>query len=156
MAVGKTETHGVLRVMGHGERVDLEVAEAETAAGFEDVPIRPPGQSGLHRSPGALVGEDADVRKTLQALESVRVVAVFVGQEDGVDPRERFPHLLEQLTEPAGGKPGVDEHAGALGHEQRGVTRAAAAKDREPHRHGELMGRVASHGPDKSRGGARD
>ena len=77
------------------------------------------------------------------------MVAVLMGEEHRVDPRERFPHLIEQLAEPAGGKPGVDEHARTLGHEQRGVARASAAENGEAHRHGELMVGAGSRGPDK-------
>ena len=114
---GETEANRLLRIVWHGEALNLEIAEAEARAGFERLPVGPVRQPALHRARGGGVGEHADVRKFFQAIDAAAMIAVLVGEENGIDPVEGFAHGREQRGKLAGGKSGVDEHACAFGDE---------------------------------------
>ena len=137
MAAGEPEADGVVGVVGDGEALDLEIAEAKARAGFEELPFRLVAgiQLGLHGAGGGGVGKDADARKFFQALDAGGMVAVFVGEEDRVDVFERFARGGEELAEFADGKARIDEDARALGDEQGAVARAAATEDGKTHGH---------------------
>jgi hypothetical protein len=63
------------------------------------------------------------------------VVAVLVGDEDGVESVEGFPDAGEQFAQAAGGEAGVDEDARVVGLQEGGVAAAAGAENAEPHCH---------------------
>ena len=69
VAVGDEETDGVLGVVRHREAAHLEVAEAEGAAGLEELPVDPVLEGRLQGLRGGAVGEDADVRVAGQSAE---------------------------------------------------------------------------------------
>jgi hypothetical protein len=64
------------------------------------------------------------------------MVAVFVGQENRVDPLELLALALEELGQALGGEAGIEQHAGVVGPDQGRVACAAAAEDAEAHGHG--------------------
>jgi hypothetical protein len=102
---------------------------------------------GLDGATGGGIGEDLDVRVLFQTVDTGGVVAVLVGEEDGVDALEGFAGVGEEGGEFAGGEAGIDEDARTFGHEQRGVARAAGTEDAEAHGHIE--------GRDEARRGGR-
>jgi hypothetical protein len=120
----------------HGERVDLEIAETEARARFEDLPVGPVAEAGLHGAGGGLVGEDFQVGKFFQPGDAAGMVAMLVGEKDGVDALERFAGGGQQLAQLAQREAGVDQHPRLLGDEQGAVARTAAAENAKPHRHG--------------------
>ena len=136
-AGGETKAHGIVGVVGDGEALDLEVAETETGAGLEELPVglMGVGDFGLDGARRGRVGEDGNLRKFLQSLDAGGVIAVFVGQKNRVDAGERFAGGDEELFEFSGGEPGVDEDTRALGDEQGGVARAAGTEDGKTHGH---------------------
>ena len=137
----KHEPHRVGGVVRHAEALDGQVAERETRARLEHLPRRPVhSEAGLQCVHGGGVGEYLDVRELLQADDRCGVVAVLVGQEDGVDPVERFTDPGEEFAELAGGKAGIDQYARAFGLEQGRVARAAAAENAKAHGHGRMEG----------------
>jgi hypothetical protein len=106
-------------VVGDGEALDLEVAETETGAGLEELPVgfMGVGDFSLDSAGRGRVGKHGDFREFLQALDAGGVIAVFVGQKNRVDARERFAGGGEQLLKFSRGETGVDEDARALGDE---------------------------------------
>ena len=93
------------------------------------------------------IGEDLYVRVLLQAVDAGGVIAVLVGEKDGVDALKRFAGIGEQGGELARREAGIDEDARTFGDEQRGVARAAGTEDAEAHGHIE--------GRDEARRGGR-
>ena len=76
------------------------------------------------------------VRVAGEAAERGGVVAVLVREEDGVDPVPAGARRGQQLAELARRETRVDEHAGVVGFEERGVAGAATAQDAETQGHG--------------------
>ena len=57
VTMSNEEADGFLGVVGYGEAADFEVAEAEGAAGFKDIPADLMFQAGLQRQGSGPVGE---------------------------------------------------------------------------------------------------
>jgi hypothetical protein len=123
--------------MRHGEALDLKVTIPKTGARLKVLPGGPVVQAGLHGARRGVVRENLDVRMARQPADSDGVVAVLMGKEDGVDAVEGFTYGCQQLSEPTGRKAGIDEHAGMFRLQQGAIAFTAAAKDAEPHVHGE-------------------
>ncbi len=137
VAVVEHEADGVVGVVGDGEAVDLEVAELEGGAGFEEAPGGAGGEFGLERFGGEAVAVDGDVVAFGEDGEAAGVVAVFVGEEDGLHVGEGAAEGMEAGFDLAGAEAGVDEEAGVVGFEVGAVAAAAAAEDGES-QHGGL------------------
>ena len=60
MTARETKAHGLMRIVRHREALDFQVAEAETRAGFENLPIGPVREVYLNRTRGSRVGKDPD------------------------------------------------------------------------------------------------
>ena len=71
--------------------LDLEIAEHKARPRLEDLPVRPVLEAGLNGPGGGIVGEHADVREFLQALDSGGVIAV------GRDGRIAMPFNSEGM-----------------------------------------------------------
>jgi hypothetical protein len=88
--------------MRHRKTLHFDVEKAETGARLKYLPIGPVAQAFLHRFRGRFVGEDLQALKFFQAIYPRGMVAVLMSEEDGVDPRERFPEIGEQVLELSG------------------------------------------------------
>src|SRR5437870_3205307 len=97
--------------MGDGEAFDLKIAETKAGAGFEDLPAGLMLEAGLHCARRGSVGKDLDLGKFLQPFDAGSVIAVLVGEEDGVDLLERSAHGGEENSHPPRRKADVDEDA---------------------------------------------
>jgi hypothetical protein len=83
VAVREAEADRLLRVVGHGETRDLEVAEAEGGAGLEEAPGGLASGAGLHGAGGGGVGEELEVGEFFEAIDARGVVAVLMRNENG-------------------------------------------------------------------------
>lgn len=110
-----------MRVVWHGEGIDLQIAEAEPGAGFEELPRQRVFHAVLHGAGGGGVSEEGDLRSAGEAGDAGRVVAVLVGEENGVDFLGLEVLLGEQLACPSRRESHVDQHARLLGLQQGAV-----------------------------------
>lgn len=117
----EAKADGLLSVVRNGKALHVEIAKAETRSSFEQLPVWSVAESTLDRASGGGIGENADVGKFLQTVDATGVITVFMRDENGVDPVERFTHAREQRGKFSYGKAGVDEHACTFGHKQRRV-----------------------------------
>jgi len=107
----EAEADGFLGVVRDAEAGDFEVAVGEARASLEVHPVRAVFELGLDGAGCGRVGVEPDVRVLAQSVEPRAVVAVFVGDENGVDSLEREGGVGgEELAEAACGEPSVDEH----------------------------------------------
>ena len=93
----------------------------------------------LHGPGGGGIGEKLDPGMTFQAPDGRGMVAVLVGEKNGVDPGERFADAGQEVFEPPDGKSGVHQHPGLLRHQKGAIARTAAAENAKPHGHGWLQ-----------------
>ena len=61
------------------------------------------------------------------------MVAVLVGEKHGIEAPGFDPHVQEAEGDLLRGKPGIDQHAGASGLDDRCIATAAAAENRKTH-----------------------
>jgi hypothetical protein len=123
-AVGaEGESDGVGGVVGDGERVDIDVADRETLASLDGLYAAEALAEGVRQNTlKGLQGGLGDVERGFPEAEDLRetvaVVGVFVGDEDGVETVDIAPYGGEAGESFAFSKAGVNEDAGAFGFEQ--------------------------------------
>jgi len=67
--------------------------------------------------------------------EAVRVIGMFVREENSTQPFRRTANLREPFPNLPGAKPGIDQKARVPAFEVRTITIRTAAQDRELNRH---------------------
>ena len=123
-AVGaEGESDGVGGVVGDGERVYIDVADPETLAsldGFDSAEAlaESVGQCALKGLQGRLGDVERGFPEAEDLRESVAVVGVFVGDEDGVETLDIAPDGGEAGESFAFSKAGINEDAGSFRFEQ--------------------------------------
>jgi len=115
VAVSDEEADGFLSIMGYGEAADFEIAEAKSAAGFENIPTNLMLKAGLYRQGGGPVSKDFDLGETRESAQGGGVITVFVGEKNGVDAFEFFTDFLEHPREAFRTETGVNQHARVIG-----------------------------------------
>lgn len=123
-------------VVRDGKCGDFERLKAEGAAGGEEAPF---GRGIAFVLPTDLIGGEArGVDRTTERAEqdgqAAGVVAMLVGQEDGVDFGRVEADNLEALEGLFRAETGIDQDGSAIGAENSRVAIAAAAEDDQFHR----------------------
>ncbi len=119
---------GVGGVVGDGEAVDVDIADAKAGAGLEEF------EDGLEFTPGDGGGGEAaaidgDAKFLRDGGEAADVVGMLVGNNDG---RERFGGDVdggEALEGFFAAQAGVDEDAGAFGSDQSRIAITGGCED---------------------------
>ena len=80
------KTHGIVRIVRHGERRDLHLADREGLAGLEDVPGQ---RAGFLHAFCCFDGAGVSIKRyaifTMQYTEGTGVIGVLVGEAERVD-----------------------------------------------------------------------
>lgn len=131
-AAAEDEADRLDGVVRHGEGLDGKAAKLEGGAAFKDLPR---GSLDLladdlarHRR-----GVDRDGEGFHEHPQPAHVITVLVGEQDGVERLGRDADEPEPADDLAGGKPGIHQHARAVGLDHRGVSPTPAAEHRKPH-----------------------
>ena len=125
------EADGVVGVMRNGEAVDLKVAEGDGGARFEELPLGEAGHLGVEELGGEAVAIDGNGVAFGEDGEAADVVAVLVGEEDGLDVGDGATDGGEAEFDLFSAEAGIDEDARVLGLEVGAVAAAATSEDGE-------------------------
>ena len=107
------ETHRIHRVVRDREGVDANVANGEFRPGFEQGEVQSyPGEILRDGIAGQPVAVDGNPGLGAESAEPADVVAVFVGDEDAVEPLGRASDAREALADLFRTEPGIDEQSG--------------------------------------------
>ena len=123
---------GVVGVVGDGEGFDGEVSEGEGLPGFKEFPSGVAGEFRTEVFHGGPVAVDGDAVAAGEDVKAGDVVAVFVGDEDGVEVAQGPPEGEEAVFDLFAAEAGVDEDADGVGFEVGAVAATAAGEDGEP------------------------
>ncbi len=134
-AVGaKSETDGIDGVVRDGEGVDVDIADTKALAGLNgfnaaEALAEGLGENALKNAHGGL----GDVKRTLPETEDLRetiaMIGVLVGDEDGVEMIEVGFDGREAGESFTFTEASVNKDAGAFGFEQSKIARAAGRQD---------------------------
>lgn len=133
------ESDWVDGVVLDGEGIDVEVFDGERLAWVEGFPLGV-GDGFADHVGGGVGGEDRDGEGFQEGAEAIDVVAVFVGEEDGVDGFRGDADLVEAELELAGGEAGINEDADVVAIDHCGIAATAATEHCEPHGGGSWAG----------------
>ncbi len=130
-----SETHRVDGIVRDGKSGHLEGLQRKRAAGGEEPPIR--GRIALVMTAHLIRGQTRGVDWTTQGLEqnrqSARVVAMFVGQQDGGDLLRIETRGAQSFQCFSGAESCINQDGRVTRAEHAGVAAAATAKDDEFH-----------------------
>jgi hypothetical protein len=125
------EPDRIVGVVRNGKTVDPEVAQLDRGARFKE----PPGGEGRHLGLEIFRGEPVAIDRNGVALgqhrQTANVVAVFVGEKNGLHIGDGPADRSEPRFDLPGAEPGIDEKTGMLGLEIGAVAAAAAAQNGE-------------------------
>ncbi len=126
----KTVAHGIDGVVGDGEAVDVDIADGEARASLETLQARR-GVLPIDERRGLVRHVDGGGGFFRETDETGDVIAMLVGDEDGVEATG----LLTDGGEPPGefleAEAGVDEDAGPVGRDECAIAGAAAREHAE-------------------------
>ena len=80
---------------------------------------------------GQGIAIDRHVKLPAEHFQTADVIAMFVRQEHAIELRGRHPAKREPHDELARAQAAIDEQSAVIGHDQRAISRAAAAEHRE-------------------------
>jgi len=121
------EPYRVVGVVGNPEATDGEVLKTEGRAAVEGFPTGAASEFFLNCPGGEAIGKKLNVLEACETANSGGVVAVFVGEEDGLDVVYGFADGFKTFTDAFPGKPSVDKDLAAVGFKEAAVARAATA-----------------------------
>lgn len=142
LLVVKNESDWVVSVVRHSEGVHRQVAKRHRFARLEKSPALVRRQVGPEGRRGLAVAIYRDLVALGQHRQTADVVAMFVGDEDGLHVVESAVDLLQALIDLLATETGIDEDARPVGLEEGAVATAATAKNRETE-HGHLSSILA-------------
>lgn len=122
-------------VVRQGKAFYCQIAKLESRAGVENPPFRFVFQFRLDGSGGHQIGVDFRIEFLGESGNARRMIAVFMGDEDGVYLFRTHASLFQHAAEPSATEARVHQNATILGDKQATVARAAATEDRELHGH---------------------
>jgi hypothetical protein len=133
IAVGgvKQKTDGVLRVVRNGESVYEQIGDFKTGAGVKEPAVEMSFEDTLKFIFGGAVAVNRDVQLGGDASESLNVVGVLMGDENGGEVFRRAPNAGEALPNLAWAEPGVHEDAGFGGFDIGAISAGTAAENGE-------------------------
>jgi hypothetical protein len=132
-AVRQHELHRLARVMRHGERGDLEIADASLFFSVQQYFPDPTEHLALllERDQGAVGEIDRDAVGRGEVKRAAGVVAVLVRDQDAGEVRRREAEAREALLRVAQVEAAVDQQARAAGFGDQAVAAAAAGEGSE-------------------------
>ena len=104
------KTDRVLGVVGNGEGVHLHVGDFEARAGVEEPAVEMVFEDPLKFFLGGAVAIDGDVEFLRDAGQSLDMVGVFVGDEDGGEIFRHPADVLKALADLARAEPGIHKY----------------------------------------------
>jgi hypothetical protein len=131
------ESHWILCVVRDVEGLDEDIADFEALAGFEEAAIEAASERAFRFFLGGAIAVDGDVEFAGDPDEALDVVAVFVGDEDGVEVLRGSADGRESLSDLAGAQAGVDENPGFGRLDISAIASGTATQDRELNSHGQ-------------------
>ena len=131
------ESHRILRVVRNIKSLNGDITDFETSARFEETAIEPRLEGAFGFLLGCPVPIDGDAEFAGDSDEALDMVAMFVGDEDGVEIFGCSPDTGKSLTDLPGTEAGVDQDSGFRRLEIGAIAGGSASQDRELNSHGQ-------------------
>jgi len=127
----ENEADRLHRIVGDRERLDIDVADTEIAAGDEQPPILRHALIATQRLGREAVAIDGRLEVFAPDIETAAVVTVLVGEEDSVDLQWITAARAQALESLLRTQATIDQQPGLRRFHQRAVSGAATAEDGE-------------------------
>jgi len=130
------EPDRILGVVRDVEGLDDDVADFKTLACFEEAAVEACAEGAFRFLLGGAVAVDGDAEFAGDADESLDMVAVLVGDEDGIEVFGRAAEGGQSLADLSGAEAGVDEDSGFRRFHVGAIARGTASQNRQLNSHG--------------------
>ena len=129
------ETDRIVGIVRHGEGVHDDIAHFKCCARAENPAVESGVELIFNRLLGEAVAEDRNPELRAQHCQTLNMIAVFVRDEDAVQPLRRAAYGGKPPPDLTAAQTGVDEQPRLVCFEVSAIAGRAAAQDRQVDRH---------------------
>ncbi len=130
------KTNGILGVVRNGKRIHLHVGDFEARTGVEEAAIEPAFEDTFKFVLGGAIAVNGNVEFLRNAGESLNMVGMFVGDENGGEVFRGAPDAGEALPDLARTEAGVHKYPRLSGFDVGAVPARTAAENGQFDGHG--------------------
>ena len=123
---------GIDRIVRNGKSLNGDIADRKVRAGPKQPPVPVSGQgSAANRFRRERVAINWDTKFPAKHFEAANVIAMFVGEEDTIEPVGSDAALSEAQDKLPRGQSTIDQQPAMIGRDERAVSRAPAPEHRQ-------------------------